>query len=334
MDFNQKYQNANTLQDSGEYTKAIDVFKKILASSPDKAYEGKVKILIADNLHSRNQEGDTAESVRIYKEVVHDTETPAYVRAMALIGLAFVVRGESETFYKTYFTEEPYAFFLPTTGTESAKISTAYLRLLQLSDVTSANSYAEYLIAGAYYAPLLINKNLPGTTTPQQAAKIMQEYVKKADILISLDESLYKSNIILARYFYRAVALNASNRILNNVSLQEREDAFKMVLKKGESDESSSNSQAVSWLMWGRFYYANFILEYFDKKRYPDIVDILEPFTKATSGSDALYRATRIRFISSLTSGSGNEFARTRAVALAKISPEFAEFLTSISFTQ
>lgn len=332
--FNEKYEEGKILQGSGDYTKAVDVFTGILKDVPEKRDEGYLKIFIAGNLFLRNEGDDQAKSIQTYKEVLNDPEMPAYVKAKVLTDLAGIVNKKDESFYRAYFSEKPFSDFLPASGTSGSKMSAVYLKMLQLSDETFPNSNAEYLIAGNYYTPLLVNNTLPGSTTPQQAAKIIQEYVKKADLLAPSDESSYKPQIVVQRYFFRALAMNASSRILENISTTEREAAFKLALEKGMPYENTSDYPTIAAVMKTRFYYANFLMEFFGKDRYPEIVTVLQPFGKASSGSDQSFKLTRAAFITSVAMKPSSDFVRTRALSLAKISPEFSQFLTSLGVTQ
>ncbi|OGM93831.1 hypothetical protein A2935_04105 [Candidatus Wolfebacteria bacterium RIFCSPLOWO2_01_FULL_47_17b] len=328
--YNEKYQGAQAFQNSGDYSGALDAFNALLKSVPDKASEGKVKIFIAANLFARNQGDDQAKSIAMYKEVWNDPLVPAYVRAKVLTDLAgVVIRSKDESFYTSHFNEPPFSDFLPASGTSSSKMSIVYLKILELSDETFPNSYAEYLIAGNYYAPLSANDIPVGTATPEQVAKIMQDYVKKADILAPTDESTYKPEIIVQRYLYRSIALNGSNRILKNISLAEREDALKLALSKGAPYENGNDYATKAVIMDVRFFYAQFLNRNIGKERYSDIVTLLKPFGGAVSGSDPSFKATRARFMD-LVTRSDTDFKKVNALALAQISPEFKDFLTSL----
>ena len=327
--YNEKYQGAQALQNSGDYSGALDAFSALLKSAPDKASEGKLKIFIAANLFARNQGDDQAKSIAMYKEVWNDPQMPAYVRAKVLTDLAGVVRKKDESFYKTYFAEKPFSDFLPASGTSSSKMSAVYLKMLELSDETFPNSYAEYLIAGNYYAPLLANGVPIGTTTPEQVAKIIQDYVKKADILAPTDESTYRPEIIVQRYLYRSIAINGSSSVLKNISFIEREDALKLALSKGAPYENSNDYATKAVIMSVRFFYAQFLNRNIGKERYSDIVTLLKPFGDAVSGSDPSFKATRAGFMD-LVTRPDTDFKKMNAIALAKISPEFKDFLTSL----
>ena len=132
--FNRQYSDATKLSSSGNSEDAIAEFSRLLKEAPDKASEGKLKVLLAGNLFSRNSGGDRAEAVNLYKSVVNDYKIPAYVRALALNNIANIVSDQNESFYKLYFPESPYQGFMPSTGSENFKVYRAYAQILTLSD--------------------------------------------------------------------------------------------------------------------------------------------------------------------------------------------------------
>lgn len=332
MIFQEKYNDAKALHNVDDYNSALDAFRKLAQEAPDKASEGKANIFVAANLFARNQGDDRAGSIQLYMSILNDPAMPAYVRAKVLTELAGIAKVVDPSSYALYFNNTPFRDFLPVSGSNSARTNAAYLKLLELSDETHPNSYAEYLIAGNHYAPLLVNNNLIGDTTPEQAARMMQDYIQKADALAPSDESSYRPRIQVERYFYRALALTASNRVLQNIPLANIENAYKLVLNKGEPYAGASDPGTMSMVMRGRFYYANFLMEFFGQERHADIVALLKPFAAASVGTDAAYTQTRTGFMRTFVNGTSN-FLKERAAALAEISPEFKQFLTGIGFT-
>ena len=326
--FNKKYSAGEALQTSGDYSGALNTFNTLLKDAPGKAAEGRLKIFIATNLLLRNEGNDQSKGMQMYKEVLNDQQMPAKVRSSALIDLASFIIKEDETFYRTYFNDPPFNTFLPSSGTSSLKTLTAYLKMLQLSDEIYPNSFAEYLIAGSYYRLLLNYKSLRGTTTPEQIARTMQEYVKRADVLAPTDQSSYKPFIMLTSYYYRARAINRSSDVLKNISLVERENAWKLALVKGAPYENGKDFFSIDRMMLIRLRYALFLNINFGKERYADIINLLKPFGRAVSSSDTMFKMTRARFTSGNVFSTSSE--KNRVLALAKISPEFKEFLTSV----
>src|SRR3989344_4398675 len=79
----QDYQSGKAKIISGDYDQAIQDFNSILDSAPDKALEGKTKILLGSTYLRRSQPGDEARGMLLYKDVVSDYTVPAKVRGLA-----------------------------------------------------------------------------------------------------------------------------------------------------------------------------------------------------------------------------------------------------------
>jgi len=327
--FQKQYEEAKVVYRTADYTNSMNAFNKILDDAPDKVTEGKLKIFIAGSYLGRNEEDDATRGTRILKEVINDFKIPPYVRALALNNVARTVRGRDELFYKTNFSEPPFDNFMADSGKGRFNVFPIYLKILELSDETYPNSYARYAIAGDYYAPLLTNNVFVGMTTPEQAVMIMDDYVKKADVMD--DGSMYAPNVSLWRYFYRALAINTISRTLKKNNLDEREKAFKLILEKGAPYENGNDYLSRFIVMEGRFFYANFLSINFGQERHPDIINIFKPFTEASSTSEPAYKAVRVRF-AKLQDASDKDFVKTRALVLAQISIEFRGFLMSVGF--
>lgn len=328
--FQKQYEDSKALYHLGDYESSTNEFSNLVADAPDKVAEGKLKIFLANSLFARNENGDMARGVKELKSVINDFKISPYIRALALNVVARTVRSQNESFYQSNFTEPPFDSFVADSGKGRFNIFPIYLKILQLSDETYPNSYAKYAIAGDCYAPLLTNNVPVGTTTPEQVARIMGDYIKKADAMD--DASMYATNVSLWRYLYRAIAINTINRTLKLDNLNEREQAFRLIIEKGALHENGSDHLSLFVLMDGRFFYANFLSINFGPERYPDIIAVLKPFEKASSEPGEAFKAVRVRF-TKLKDASDKDFVKTRAIALAKISPEFNDFLRGVGFS-
>lgn len=325
--FKKQYEGAKIKHFSGDYSIAIDDYKRLLDRAPDKAAEGKLKILIAGSLFLRNENDDRVRSIKMYKSVINDYKIPPYVRALALNDIASLVIGQNEAFYELYFPEAPFNSYLSDSKTSASRVSAAYLKILELSDETYPNSYAEYAIAGNYYTPLLVNSKLEGIDSAQIARKI-QDYIKRGDS--QSDEGIYSTFLVLRGLLYRATALNASNRVLDNVPREQREESFRLIFQKWSPYESTNDSFSHFTVMKARFFYANFLLESFGLERLEDIKELLKPYATAVYGLDLASELTRNYFAEFK---SGERFITISALRLAEASPEFREFLINVGFT-
>lgn len=346
--FRKQYTNVKAIHLAGDYDAAVSGYQALLDSAPNKSIEGKTMILRAGALYSRNEGDDRAQSMKIYKAVVNDYRIPPDVRATALNNIANRVTWDgSEAFYRLNLSEPPYEDFLPASGTGREKISQAYLKILQLSDETYPNSYAKYAIAGNYYAPLLANNKFKDVT-PESVAEIMQAYVKDGDAL--KDETQRLPNVKLRAYLYRALALNASNRVLKNLELGQVEEAFKRILDTaipdtldnpdvGVNDTPVQANETVqaddipsrALIMRSRFFYANFLMEFYSDQRNEDIKALLASIAQTATGDDLVAQRTR-QYFTSLAKSSSTTFLNSRARKLADISAEFKQFLIKMGF--
>src|SRR6185436_20414817 len=102
--------------------------------------------------------------------------------------------------------DPPFSTFAPTKGSDALKVSTAYLKLLEMANQIQPTSYAYYAIAGSYYTPAISTiatasdrDRLQGTTT-EAAAHVIEQYVEKGDAIQDDAASLPSANV--AKYLY------------------------------------------------------------------------------------------------------------------------------------
>ncbi len=302
---------------SGDYEAAITGFTDLIRSTSDKSLEGKSKILLSSAYLRRNGPGDEAQAMRLYKDVVSDYEVPPNVRALAINSIAWNVKRHDISLYQLYFPEDPYNSYIPTTGNDAVKVQEVYLKLLQLSDTTFPNSYAEYLIAGSYYAPLIGQLIAKGATPKDPAlhaaALEAQKYVQKGDG--TLDTEMYLHGLLVEAYLNRATGIMSSEGVLDTMPAAQREEAFKKVLEYASSlsAQEQTNPTVASNVLTARFFYADFLLRTGESSRNSDIRAILEPFGTVTTPG----------LISS------SAYVIMRSKELTKISPELKTYLDS-----
>jgi flagellar basal body-associated protein FliL len=321
------YENAKKSYGSGEYDKAIKEFSRLLNDSPNKDFEGRFKIYLADSFYFRAEDNDKIKAISLLKEIYEDSSMPSYVKAKALTELASFVVNLNETSYLLISNDVFLKQFLPSEGSTRFKILTVQKGILELSDKVYPNSNAKYTIAGNYYAPLYANKELEINGIPEEeAAKEMQRYIKEADSI--KDVSTYAENIILQRLFYKALALNASNRILNNLSHDTIEGVFDELILR-ELAIPSEDMYSTNVIMNGRFFYAAYLFRNFGQERYSDIVTILAPYKDATADKNR-YKLTRDKFKYSMNL-QHEDFVKSMSLSLSEISPEFKYFLNTLN---
>ena len=330
QDFAKKYaaDNAKALTDFqiGDYSSVNTQLDSLIRQAPNKSEEGRLKVLLGS---SQMADGDTSKGVQTLKEVVNNYSIPAVWRATALYNLAGAVDTQGTVvFYKLYFNEAPYASFLPTEGSDVSRVRAAYLKLLLLSDEIYPTSFAEYSIAGNYYAIEVAAGRNVGTTT-ESAAQLMQKYVELGDS--RNDQDKYVPSALVIGYLYRASAINTSARILNTGSLAERDAAFQKVLTVAtqyHQDGMDTKNIALGALVRARFFYASFLATNFSD-RDADIRALLKPFAMLDTNQPAWYLVAFTR----IPTMKETDFYRDQSKKLIKISPEYKDFLQKLHVT-
>ncbi len=309
-EFTADYSRTKNIYTTGNnQTLAVDEFKKILTTNLDKEQEGKVKILLASSLSARNEGSDAYDAITLYKEVATDLTFPPYIRALALNNIAGKINTNDITFYNLYLNDAPFNEFLPKTGSDAYKIAKASMRIYELSIQTFPTSFAKYAIAGSYYASALVD--VSGNTKSErlentdvkEVARTMQKLVEEGDAL--KDEHLHVLHTNLLKYFYRALAIASSGRILENIDLDEREESHKLVLLKG-IERNQGDELSLEILMRARFYYANFLYRNYGDERHDSIKTILAPYQEMATGDSYAALSTRKYFFQNITSKDGN----------------------------
>ncbi|HWP61697.1 MAG TPA: hypothetical protein VN495_03770 [Candidatus Paceibacterota bacterium] len=305
----QSYIHARDVLASGDYNASIANYSALLQQAPNDAETGKLTIFLASTYLDRNQEGDAAKAVALYKQVINNYKIPSYVRSLALNDVAVYVYGRGLSFYQLYFPETPYSTFIPADGSDTMKLKTIYLKLLQLSDQTYPNSFAEYAIAGNYYAYLIGNALIP-TSEMVDAAQKAQSYITLGDS--HNDQALYAPSVLAKAYFYRAIGLSTSAEVLGKPGTDAQEQAYQLAVQMASQYPTNPLVQTIE--MQTRFYYAAFLMTTIGSSRDADIRVLLAPFGDATSTNPLLATGA---------------YAQKQAPKLANISPAFAQFLAA-----
>ena len=314
---------ANNALSAKNYDLSIDTGNAALKNSTTPAQKGQALLTLAEALWARNQGDDQSQALTYYKQIAEDETMPPVRRALALNDISIVVTMHSLSYYQTNFTEAPYDTFVPSSGSDSAKVRGAYLNVLKLSDSIYPTSFAEYAIAGNYYAPLIM-AGTPGMGTPEEVAKEMQAYIAAGDT--RNDQSLYSPTPLLSEYLYKAIALGRAGIILNLDNSTQVEQAYQLALQNGNTLYQNAPSDSIYTLMMiTRFFYAKYLNEYFPKQRTADIVSVLQPFsTTPTNLSNAVITAFKNSFL-------GSGYLKSSASELAKISPDFQKMLARLT---
>jgi len=324
--FGAEYSDAHLLHHTGDHSQSIEKFRALVPLATNKAQEAHIKAVLAFDLFLRNQGSDRAEAMQIYSELAFGSQYQVSDRAIALAELALLAGSEDRFFIDQYFSSAPLNQFLPVPEGRfgPAKVG---IRMLMHSDSLFPNSLAKYSIAGAY-ANMIGNSALDAGSDPAVIAQLMQEYVRDADPL--LGEIQYEKSHVVRQNLYRALALGASNRVLNNISFEVREDAYKRAINLSNDPEANASYQAHGMLMRARFYYAAF-LNNFGDKRETDIASLLQPFGMVDPSQKL--SALTVSFFTQAATRSDTDFVKSNAIKLAALSAEFKAFLVKIGWT-
>src|SRR3989344_46122 len=171
-----------------------------------------------------------------------------------------------------------------------------------------------------------INNALEGSTL-QETATTIQQYIEKGDANVS--NLQYQPSNMARQYFYRAMALSVSGRTLNNVSLEDREAAYRAALAQGGVGENA-DPQLRTVMMQIRLNYAIFLLiSNFPENRDADIVNVLKAYEQ-TALDPASFKATRASFV--VMANAPDSYLKSQILKLAEISPELKGFLRSVGW--
>ncbi len=322
--FGKNYEEAHTLHHSGDLNGSIDAERSLIIEAQDSNTKFHLNAMLAFDLWNRNEGNDRTEALQIYKTFLADTSSSPANIAAALDDIGFLIASRDRTFYETNFKEAPYNSFLPATST-SEDMRLVAINFFLLSDQKYPNSLANY--SAAYlYSGFLTNNFIPNGMTKETLATRIQELIKRGDM--SKSSLVYEPSHVARQRLYRAISMNASSRVLKNIAVQEREMAFQDALPKVGEDEESYQTRGV--FMQARFFYANFLLEFYGNERISDIKLTLQKFSEATA--DSFQNVIIRNFFSDLATRSDSDFLKARAEKLAAVSSEFKTFLLSVGF--
>ena len=312
---------------TGQYDIAETNLRALIEQAPTKSEKARLQVILMATLFDTGKESDAEEAASLAYTLINDYSVPAWIRATAYNTLSRVVYAHTDTisFYTTYFNKAPLDSYLGTSGTDTDRIWSAYLKLLQVSDDIYPTSLAEYGIA-RYYVMFLSDNSLTQQKR-EEIAVLMQKYIAEGDT--RKDGGLYAPYNIILNQLSRADAIALSNKILQNHDLVESEQAYVQVktvadgIESGGVDMNNSKIQAV--LFTWRFTYAGFLLTEFGTARTPDIQNLLAPFGTLTSQDIITFlKKAKIGSIQDIPSTSGRYI---KTLKLAAISPEFKTFL-------
>lgn len=320
-----KFSAVHEPHELGDFNASIEAAEKLLPEAPTTGAKAHLTAVLAVDLWRRNQGDDRARAVTLYKDLVTNRTYDVRDRAAIVNDLAFLVGAQSRQFYLEHFNEPPFAAFLPATSS-SSDMRTVMLNMFMFSDDLYPNSLAKFSIVNIY-SNMIGSNQLEEGMSAEVIAKLIQDHLVAAEPLIN--DLPYEESYIARQRLYRAHGLAASGRVLGNVPLEVREQAYRDALPAA-ADEDTEIYQVQSTYMQARFFYAAFLFNNFGPERHGDIAAVLKKFEEAI-GNDPKFRLARA-FFSNPDSRSATDFVKVSAARLAGISPEFNAFLQSLGW--
>lgn len=326
-----KLNEAFTVHANRDYDASVVEFEDLVAKSANPEEKAILKTKLAVNLlgkgFAESEYNDTVKAgIDMLWAVGTDATIPASVRASALtdLGNTFSVHGNE--FYMTYATPSPFNTFLLDKNEISGSIK-ASLKVFKYANELYPNAYSEFSMV-RMYTNMLTNTTLEPGMTEKQTAELVQKYIADGDAHL-LSGGSYPAATHARMMLDRAKGFGLTGRILQNNTLAEREEAFKLALESAQI-ESDKNKYAKDVEMETRFWYAGFLLIMIGEARNDDAIALVKPFGEGATPADS-YVLTRVLFIN-LTKQPYVHDPHKRALAIAKVSPEFKSFLISVGW--
>lgn len=325
----EKYTAAQKAYYSHDFTASISSISAELKGSLTPDQKGRLDLLLAASLWSRGQGSDIEKSIQTYAAVGADASFPTLQRVAAMNSAAMEISslGITATQYQAYLLTTPFLAYLPKTGSDYARMQDVYFHILAASDQMYPNSFAEYAIADNYYVPLL--NGIEATTTSQKnLATAMQKYITQGDT--KNDSALYgrDSSLPVWGNIYRALALNASAKVLGNKTLTQREAGFQLALQTAQTHLQQDNSSFSTLVLLSSFYYAAFLRTESYPAQKSKILALLDVFKGVDSTK------TDVSYFANLKHKPKTDIVKSLAEELATISPAFKAFYNSVGFPQ
>ena len=276
-EFNNAYNSALAMLVNGstDVTTTIAELQKLYNTAPNKETQAKVEQSLVTSLFRRNVGDDRSMAIALVEKTAADTESTPRSRAIALTLLASLVRNEDDSFFRQYFSGTTLSKYLPPDGVQADSLNIA-IKMFKDAEAIYPTPYAEYYIAYVY--TLLIRAEelivTDGSANIENMARVVQTYIKKGDETIRTDAN-YVSSTLAYFYYMRAFSLSNSARILGNMTVEERETAYKDALAK--ISVLTTDPYVIDALFKTKFRYAVLLLNN-TKGRESDIQIILSDF--------------------------------------------------------
>lgn len=325
-----KLQDAKDSLYDGDQKGAKEKFEAILATPMEKNQKAVTQNFYASALFRSDNDADKQLAAKIIKSIVSDQEISGQSRMFAYNTIAnLFVKNSTKDDYIRYFGEKPFIDYLHASPDNNDEVLEAYATFLKLSEQAFPNSYAEYTLAGEYYSFTVAQSatSTEGVKHLENEAHIIQDLVGRGDQ--RKDEDLFAPTTYLLAKLNKAIALTASNRVLNNIPKEQIEKAYQDAIALG-SLEKNNNSSSQLVLYRAKFMYAKFLAENYPAK-VTEIKALGDSFGPLATSSDAT--ASNVRAYFTGLSKNPKSILAVYAKKVATYSPAFQTFLVNSGFS-
>ncbi len=320
---NLQYILARQLYSNGKYGDAIAILKKLSLTSDGAA---QMNTLLGTSLIKTGEFSNMKEGVLILSDIINNVNLSAALRSAAATSLASQL---------IIFTPEQYATIVPlikniNSNEDFSSQDEAYRIILEKSISLYPNSYAMYSLAGGHYYIRQVTSSIPLEEKLEIATK-MQALIYQGDQL-GVQNNFDSPEVKASGAYYKARALTASMRVLNNLESDVIKNAYQTAINYGEDKNYNDYLSVKYYAYLSRFYYSNFLLE-FEKGDNIDLVEeIIRPVAELKGQTNNLADMVRAYFVEVSANPQVNFNPRVNALRVAKVSSEFKDFLASIAF--
>lgn len=327
-EWNTEYKTASKLYRQGKLKESIPAFLKLSEEAPTKAGEVQAKLKLAFDIFRRNDGGDRVQAVNIYKEIIADSSTPSYQRAIAISDLMDTYNGTHDNTFarNVIFKGEPFEQYLKEARELDYRndVDYAMRRAYELAESIYPLSLAEFRIAGWYFGAID-----SGRATKEQKVELLdklEEWTLKGEANLPRTLRLkYETSTIGYIYMSDALARRALARFgKGDYSLAEQafEKALETIVREGDI-------HAYILGTYIRFHYAALLADKYGKAKIDKITAILKPIYN-TPPQFENYPSGFEEFLRNETASEHDTHGHKKdLIVLSKMVPEFKSYLDS-----
>jgi hypothetical protein len=186
------------------------------------------------------------------------------------------------------------------------------------------------LAGGQYYIKQVTTESVPQDEKVAIATK-MEKLLSDAD---ALPAQFYSPEVTATGNYYKARAMTAANRVLNNYTSEDIVKAYNEAIQYSNASSNAEFSGVQYYGYLSRFFYANYLLEFLgkDKESVAEAEAVMFPYKDLTGSDSDTAKFVRDFFVKVSDNPQPNFQPKKNALRVAEVSPEFKKFLESIAF--